>query len=100
MLSQKTTLAENLLNQFGGNKVTIKQEASDEVSSGEKFAQAADSTTKTVKCEATSTSARKSIPKYEVKSEPVLKLEKLVEPIENLGFSLNMTSKQVIETVK
>lgn len=105
LLSQKdvaTTFAENLLKQFGD----IKEELPDEAGIGSTSPQnvAADSTTHTpVKCEATSTSLKagaNNIPKCDIKPEPVLKIEKLFGPNDSLTFSIDMDSKQIIETVK
>lgn len=112
LLSQKdaaTTFAENLLKQFGD----IKEELPDEAGIGSASPQnvaAADSTTSNtpIKCEATSTSLRgaaasatQNIPnKCDIKPEPVLKIEKLFGRNDSLSFSIDMDSKQIIETVK
>lgn len=65
---------------------------------------AADSTTNLntksppIKCEATSTMS--IIPKCDIKTEPVLKIEKLFGKDDAISFSTAMDSKQIMETVK
>lgn len=56
----------------------------------------------TIKCEATSTSAvtQALLSKHEIKSEPVVKIEKLVEFDSKFEFSNKMTAKEVYEQVK
>lgn len=111
-MSQKdiaTSLAENLLKQFGGDGLDIKEEMTDEAGMGSSSPQnvAADSTTNTpIKNEITSNSVHHlntlqlNIPKCDTKSEPILKIEKLLGSNESLTFSTAMDSKQIIDTVK
>jgi lysine-specific demethylase 6A len=56
----------------------------------------------TIKCEATSTSAvtQALLSKHEIKSEPIVKIEKLVEIDSKFEFSNKMTAKEVYEQVK
>lgn len=109
LLSQKdiaTSFAENLLKQFGSDGLDIKGEIPDEAGIGSSSPTnvAADSTTNPntksppVKCEATSTMS--IIPKCDIKTEPVLKIEKLFGSNDTLTFSTAMDSKQILETVK
>lgn len=121
LLSQKdiaTSFAENLLKQFGSDDLDIKEEIPEEASAGSNVisncggtsspisAAAADSTTNThmksppIKCEATSTSIVSFQPKCDIKSEPVVKIEKLFDPNEKLTFTTQMDSKQIADVVK
>lgn len=106
LLSQNdgaSSFAEKLLKQFGDG---IKEEPNtDETTSPKNML--ADSTTNsvlmtdTIKCEVTSTSAKgngKRLHKSDLKSEPVVKIEKLCKP--NKTFSIAMDSKQITEAVK
>lgn len=107
MLSQTdktTSLAENLLKQFGANiKEEVIDDAQRKVASSSPQNVAADSTTnsmslqRTIKCEATSTSTRSPC---DIKNEPVVKIEKLFETERKPRFTTQMDSKQIIETVK
>lgn len=109
LLSQKdiaTSFAENLLKQFGTDGLDIKGEIPEvgEIGSSSPTNVAADSTTNqntaspSIKCEATSTMS--IIPKCDVKTEPVLKIEKLFGSNETAKFSTTMDSKLIMETVK
>lgn len=89
----KTTLAENLLKQFGN----VKQELEDD-----RNAVVADSTTnlnshRPIKCEATSTSRRSP---NDLKNEPVLKIENIFETNKKINFNVQMNSKQIQEAVR
>lgn len=93
----KTTIAENLLKQFGAN---VKEEIIED----DKNAVVADSTTnlmnqlqRTIKCEATSTSRRSP---SDMKNEPVLKIENIFETNRRVDFNIQMVSKQITEAVK
>lgn len=111
-MSQKdiaTSLAENLLKQFGGDGLDIKEEMTDEAGIGSSSPQnvAADSTTNTpIKIEMIKSvqqhanNMQLNIPKCDTKLEPVLKIEKLLGSNETLTFSTAMDSKQIMETVK
>lgn len=125
LLSQNdiaTSFAENLLKQFGSDDlVDIKEELPDEggVGSSSPVNVAADSTTTgtnrqmkspPIKCEATSTSANNSsgkvkhsttiIPKCDIKTEPIVKIEKLLDTNDKLSFSIQMDSKQIVDVIK
>lgn len=104
-----------MLKQFGGDSLEIKEEIIDEAGCGSSSPKnvAADSTTnlhaksKTIKCEATSTStkaaavaAANKIPKFDLKNEPIVKIEKLFEPNRKTNFTIQMDSKQIIDAVK
>lgn len=56
----------------------------------------------TIKCEATSTSAvtQALLSKHDIKSEPVVKIEKLAEIDNKVDFNIKMTAKEVYECVK
>lgn len=104
MQTEKTTLAENLLKQFGANiKEEIIEDVKNTVGSSSPQNVAADSTTnsnnlqRTIKCEATSTSARSP---SDMKNEPAVKMEKLFETDRKVRFNIQMDSKQILETVK
>lgn len=91
-----TTLAENMLKQFGAN---IKEEIVDDDKN-----QMADSTTNishvqqtTIKCEATSTSARSPV---DLKNEPVLKIENIFETDRKVSFNMQMDSKQIADAIR
>lgn len=90
----KTTLAENLLKQFGSN---VKQEIEND-----RNAVMADSTTnlssqRPIKCEATSTSRRSP---SDLKNEPVLKIENIYETNKKVNFNIQMDSKQIQDAVR
>uniref|UniRef100_A0A1B0DDE7 Uncharacterized protein n=1 Tax=Phlebotomus papatasi TaxID=29031 RepID=A0A1B0DDE7_PHLPP len=104
-----TTLAENLLKQFGSEDIDIKEEVPDVPTSVAQTSVSvvADSTTNPqksppMKCEVTSTSnsVKNIIPKREIKMEPVLKIEKLFEGDQKPRFSIEMDSKQISEMCK
>lgn len=89
----KTTLAENLLKQFGTN---VKQEIEDD-----RNAVVADSTTNSnsqrpIKCEATSTSRRSP---NNMKNEPVLKIENIYETNRKVNFNMQMKASQIQDAV-
>lgn len=55
----------------------------------------------TIKCEATSTSVTKALlSKHEIKSEPVVKIEKLLEYDSKVEFNNKMTAKEILDLVK
>jgi hypothetical protein len=54
----------------------------------------------TIKCEATSTVTQALLNKHEIKSEPVVKIEKLVEFDCKTEFSNKMLAKEIYEAVK
>ncbi|XP_063702646.1 histone demethylase UTY isoform X2 [Culicoides brevitarsis] len=107
LLSEKdlaTSLAENLLKQFGSDDLDMKDS---------KLLDEANSTTTTttditrikeepVKCEATSTSlqANQFIMRHELKSEPIVKIEKLYEKDVKPEFSIEMSAKELQAAVK
>lgn len=90
-----TALAENMLKQFSAN---IKEEIVDDDKNP-----MADSTTnishvqQTIKCEATSTSARSPV---DLKNEPVLKIENIFETDRKVSFNIQMDSKQIADAVR
>lgn len=104
-----TSLAENLLKQFGSDDLDIKDNRLVEEATNNNNSIIADSTTtttataiKTEKCEVTSTSlqANQFIMKHELKTEPIIKLEKLFELDVKPKFSIEMTSKELLAGVK
>lgn len=90
-----TALAENMLKQFGAN---IKEEIVDDDKNP-----MADSTTnishvqQTIKCEATSTSARSPV---DLKNEPVLKIENIFETDRKVSFNIQMDSNQIADAIR
>lgn len=55
----------------------------------------------TIKCEATSTVVTQALlNKHEIKAEPVVKIEKLVEYDDKLEFSNKMSAKDILETIR
>lgn len=107
-----SSLAENLLKQFGtdGIKEEIMDDPMCSVANSNTTASpqngVADSTTnnvhtpqQTIKCEATSTSARNITTKASDKNEPVLKVENIFDP-QIACFDIKMDSKKLAETVK
>jgi hypothetical protein len=54
----------------------------------------------TIKCEATSTVTQALLNKHEIKSEPVVKIEKLVEFDCKTEFSNKMLAKEILEAIK
>lgn len=55
----------------------------------------------TIKCEATSTVVTQALlNKHEIKAEPVMKIEKLVEYDDKLEFCNKMSAKEVYEVIK
>lgn len=89
VIAEKILLAESLVKQqYGSNGIQIKQE------DGKKCRiPSLQNDSETNKCEATSTSARQSIPKYEVQNEPIYTHRKHT-------FSTDMTSEEIIDMVK
>lgn len=55
----------------------------------------------TIKCEATSTVVTQALlNKHEIKSEPVVKMERLIEYDDKIEFNHRMSSKEILEAVK
>lgn len=94
---QKT---ETLLKPIGGNGMHIKQETIIDEKLCRTPSPHVHSTTRTVKCEATSTSAQKTMPKCEIRNEALVKLEKVQETSRPTTFSIDMTSKEIIDLVQ
>lgn len=107
-----SSLAENLLKQFGADG--IKEEilddpicnVADPTTTASPQNGVADSTTnnvqtppQSIKCEATSTSAKSAATKATDKNEPVLRIENIFDP-KIACFDINMDSKKLAETVK
>lgn len=105
-----TSLAENMLKQFGGvanTNVNIKKEIDDSgCGSTSPGNIVADSTTnvstlqRPIKCEATSTSARPVLTTTDIKNEPMLKIENIFEPTPKTQFTIDMDSRQIADAVK
>lgn len=100
MLAQRdltSTFAENLLKQFekeddSKSKLVDKQS---ELMTNEEI----DLKTATIKCESNSTMVTEAILKNEIKSEPILKIEKL-EFSEKMCFNNRMTAKEILEATR
>lgn len=105
LLSQRdltTTFAENILKQFE-NEEPIDSKAklhealnADAMNNNQRTLKSP-----TVKCEATSTVVTQALlHKHEIKSEPVVKIEKLIEYGDKIEFSNRMLAKEIYEGVK
>lgn len=111
MLSQRdltTTFAENLLKQFETDDVDSKVKLHESINSDAMInnnhsgVMTRNMKSPPVKCEATSTSAVTSalLNKHEIKDEPVIKIEKLLEYEYKPVFSNDMVSKEIHAAVK
>lgn len=111
MLSEKdlaTSLAENLLKQFGSDDLDIKDTKLLDEANNKQPTDTVNSTTsprikeEPVKCEATSTSlqANQFIMRHELTSEPIVKIEKLFEKDAKPEFSIEMSAKELQAAVK
>jgi histone demethylase len=106
LLSQKdltTTFAENLLKQFENEDVDVKDSKLLEAAAAQPNSGVVSNSNRGVKsppikCEATSTSVL--LKKYEIKSEPVIKIEKLLDYETKPKFSTKMSSKEIYAAVK
>lgn len=107
LLSEKdlaTSLAENLLKQFGSDD--LENNKLDEPTTTTTENNNITTTTRIkeepVKCEATSTSlqANQFIMRHELKSEPIVKIEKLFEKDAKPVFSIEMSAKDLQAAVK
>lgn len=55
----------------------------------------------TIKCEATSTSVTQALlNKHEIKSEPIVKIERLIEFGDKTEFNNRMSAKEILEAVR
>lgn len=114
LLSQRdltTTFAENILKQIENEEPldsktklheTLNVDAMNNNSNNNNNSNQRSIKSPTIKCEATSTSAvtQALLNKHEIKSEPVVKIEKLIEFDSKIEFTNNMTAKEVYDTVK
>lgn len=113
LLSQKeltTTFAENLLKQFENEDPDFKdpklleaaQSASNSDTINNNNVTSRSLKSPPVKCEATSTSTSASVllKKHEIKSEPVIKIEKLIDFDVKPKFHNKMSSKEIYLAVK
>lgn len=107
LLSEKDlakSLAENILKQFGSDDLDIKDTklVEEAQQNNNIVVDSTTSTVKAIKCEATSTSlhANQFILKHELKTEPIIKLEKLFETELKPKFSIEMNSKELQAAVK
>ena len=105
LLSQRdltTTFAENILKQFE-NEEPIDSKAKlheslnvDAINNNQRNLKSP-----TIKCEATSTVVTQAIlNKHEIKSEPVVKIEKLIEYDDKIEFNNRMSAKEIYEAVR
>ncbi|XP_055635786.1 lysine-specific demethylase 6A isoform X2 [Toxorhynchites rutilus septentrionalis] len=121
LLSSKddtATFAETLLKQFGSDDLDIKDIKPLDQQNGIPVSVVSDSTSvrsggersPTIKAEATSSTGGSSptsaaakrhlLAKHDIKLEPVIKIEKLSEPSLKPGFTIDMTSKELLQAVK
>lgn len=110
LLSEKdlaTSITETILKQFSGDDLDMKDSKLIDDATTNNSNMPADSTTtrikqELVKCEATSTSlqANQFIMKHELKSEPIVKIEKLFEKDLKPTFAIDMPAKELQAAVK
>lgn len=100
MLSQRdltTTFAENILKQFENEEpIDSKTKLHEAMNNNQRSLKSL-----TIKCEATSTVVTQALlHKHEIKSEPVVKIEKLMEYDDKTEFTNRMLAKEIYEAVK
>lgn len=109
LLSQKdltTTFAENLLKQFENEDFKdpkLLESAASNTDAINNNLMQRNLKSPPIKCEATSTSSTATsalLKKHEIKSEPVIKIEKLIDFDMKPTFSNKMTSKELYLAVK
>lgn len=105
LLSQRdltTTFAENILKQFENEEPIDSKTKLHESLNVDAMNNSRNLKSPTiVKCEATSTVVTQALlNKHEIKSEPVVKIEKLLEYDDKVEFSVKMLAKEVYEAVK
>lgn len=105
MLSQRdltTTFAENILKQFENEEpIDSKTKLHESLNVDAMNNNQRSIKSPTIKCEATSTVVTQAIlNKHEIKSEPVVKIEKLIEYDDKIKFHNKMSAKEIHETVK
>lgn len=96
-----TTFAENILKQFenedpADSKAKLRESLNvDAMNNNQRGLKSP-----TIKCEATSTVLTQALLKHEIKSEPVVKIEKLLEYDDKTEFNNRMSAKEIYEAVK
>lgn len=104
LLSQRdltTTFAENILKQFENEEPVDSKTKLHESLNVDAMNNNRNLKSPTIKCEATSTVVTQALlNKHEIKSEPVVKIEKLLEYDDKVEFSVKMLAKEVYEAVK
>lgn len=96
-----TTFAENILKQFENeepidSKAKLRESLNvDAMNNNQRGLKSP-----TIKCEATSTVVTQALLKHEIKSEPVVKIERLLEYDDKTEFNNRMLAKEVYEAVK
>lgn len=104
LLSQRdltTTFAENILKQFENeepidSKVKLHESLNVDAMNNNRGLKSP-----TIKCEATSTVVTQALlNKHDIKSEPVVKIEKLIEYDDKIAFNNRMSAKEIYEAVK
>jgi lysine-specific demethylase 6A len=101
LLSQRdltTTFAENILKQIESEEPVDSKTKLHETLNVD--AMNNNRKSPTIKCEATSTVTQALLHKHEIKSEPVVKIEKLMEFDCKTEFSNKMLAKEIFEAVK
>lgn len=105
LLSQRdltTTFAENILKQFESeDPVDSKAKLHDSLNIEAMSSNQRNLRSPTIKCEATSTVVTQAIlNKHEIKAEPTVKIEKLIEYDDKTEFNNKMSAKEIHEAVK
>lgn len=105
MLSQRdltTTFAENILKQFESEEpIDSKTKLHESLNVDAMNNNQRSLKSPTIKCEATSTVVTQAIlNRHEIKSEPVVKIEKLIEYDDKVDFNNRMSAKEIYEAVK
>jgi lysine-specific demethylase 6A len=103
LLSQRdltTTFAENILKQIESEEPVDSKTKLHETLNVDAMNNNRNAKSPTIKCEATSTVTQALLHKHEIKSEPVVKIEKLMEFDCKTEFSNKMLAKEIFEAVK
>lgn len=105
LLSQRdltTTFAENILKQFeSDDPADSKAKLHESLNADAMNNNQRNIKSPTIKCEATSTVVTQALlNKHEIKSEPVVKMERLVDYDDKIDFNNRMLAKEIQEAVK
>lgn len=97
-----TTFAENILKQFENEEpVDSKEKLHQSLNVDSMNNNQRNLKSPTIKCEATSTVVTQALlHKHEIKSEPIVKIEKLIEYDDKIEYTNRMSAKEILESVK